>query len=175
MRKLLRDRFEWRGKENEHADISGWWRDNDILTGIGAALAGLHPDERPNVVLSPEATGYLIGPLVALSVQQAGFVEMRREMSEEAVGDTVLLRSTPPDYQGRTVEWGVRKRRIGSGSRVLFVDDWVDTGATALAARRLTEDCGGQWVGAAVIVDSTSHDIRRTLNLRGLLSERELW
>lgn len=174
MRKTLRDRFEWRGKENERADLSGWWRDSDVITEIGAALAALHPNESPNVVMSPEATGYLIGPLVAVALQ-AGFVEMRRGTSEEAIGDSVLLRSTPPDYQGRTVEWGVRKRRLGPGSRVLFVDDWVDTGATASAAHRLTEDSGAQWVGAAVIVDSTNHSIRRTLNLKGLLSERELW
>jgi adenine phosphoribosyltransferase len=174
MRKLLRDHFEWRGKENQHADLSGWWRESDVITGIGGALAGLHPQESPNVVMSPEATGYLIGPLVAVAIR-AGFVEMRRETSEEAIGDSVLLRSTPPDYQGRTVEWRVRKRRLGPGSRVLFVDDWVDTGATALAAHRITEDSGAQWVGAAVIVDSTSHNIRRTLNLKGLLFERELW
>ncbi|MDX3494465.1 phosphoribosyltransferase family protein [Streptomyces turgidiscabies] len=174
MRNLLRDHFAWRGKEDQRADISGWWREGEILTGIGPALAALHPGGSPNVVMSPEATGYLIGPLVAVALG-AGFVEMRRDLSEETTGDSVLLRSTPPDYQGRTVEWGIRKRRLGPGSRVLFVDDWVDTGATALAARRVTEDAGGQWVGAAVIVDSTSHGLRRDLNLKGLLSEKELW
>ncbi|WP_199185879.1 phosphoribosyltransferase [Streptomyces carminius] len=95
-------------------------------------------------------------------------------MSEAGLGDQVLLRSTPPDYLGRTVEWGIRRRRLRSGDRVLFVDDWADTSATARTARRLVGDSGATWTGAAVLVDGTDSTTRRDLSLQGLLRRREL-
>jgi len=172
LRHRLREAFAWRSAESR-ADISQWWADASLLAELGPALADLCPQGRITTVLAPEATGFLLGPLVATSLG-AGFVEMRREPSAAELGDQVLLRSTPPDYLGRTVEWGIRRRRLRSEHRVLFVDDWADTSATAQAARRLVEDSGATWVGAAVLVDGTPPSARRDLNLRGLLREREL-
>ncbi|WP_031508203.1 phosphoribosyltransferase family protein [Streptomyces megasporus] len=172
LRRRLREAFAWRGPENR-ADLSSWWADPSLLAALGPALAGLHPRERITTVLAPESTGFLLGPPTAIALG-AGFVEMRRDFGEEETGDRVLLRNTPPDYSGRTVEWGVRRRLLRSGLRVLFVDDWAATSATAQAARRLVEDSGSTWVGAAVLVDATASAARRDLRLHGLLREREL-
>jgi adenine phosphoribosyltransferase len=173
VRRRMRETFVWRG-DDKIADLSAWWADADLLAMLGPALAGLHPHASPTLVLAPEAVGFALGPLTAVAAG-AGFLEMRRELAEQEIGDQVLLRSTSPDYRDRTVEWGVRRRWLRPGQRVLFVDDWVDTAATVGAARRLVEDCGASWMGAAVLVDSTSPVARRDLNLRGLLRERELW
>jgi adenine phosphoribosyltransferase len=172
LRHRLREAFAWRSAESR-ADLSQWWADASLLAELGPALADLWPRDRVTTVLAPEATGFLIGPLAAVSLG-AGFVGMRRESSEAELGDQVLLRSTPPDYLDRTVEWGIRRRRLGPGHRVLFVDDWADTSATAQAARRLVEDSDATWVGAAVLVDGTTSSARHDLGLRGLLREREL-
>ncbi|MGY1456146.1 hypothetical protein [Streptomyces sp. SS8] len=173
LRRRLREAFAWRGEEGR-ADVSQWWADASLLGELGPALADLCSSrERITTVLAPEATGFLLGPLVAVSLV-AGFVEMRREPSEAELGDQILLRSTPPDYMSRTVEWGIRRRRLCSAHRVLFVDDWADTSATARTARRLVEDSGATWAGAVVLVDGTDPSARRELNLRGLLRDREL-
>ncbi|URN11903.1 hypothetical protein LUW77_09160 [Streptomyces radiopugnans] len=173
LRHRLREAFAWRGEEGR-ADVSQWWADASIMGELGPALADLCSSRgRITTVLAPEATGFLLGPLVAVSLG-AGFVEMRRGLSEAELGDQVLLRSTPPDYLSRTVEWGIRRRRLCSAHRVLFVDDWADTSATARTARRLVEDSGATWVGAVVLVDGTAPSTRRDLGLRGLLREREL-
>ncbi len=31
---------------------------------------------------------------------------------------------------------------VNAGDRVLMVDDWIDTGATARVVRQLVDDCG---------------------------------
>ncbi len=55
---------------------------------------------------------------------------------------------------------------LGSGERVLFVDDWVATGAQVEAAHELVERSGTTWVGAAVVVDGAERGhVRRTVNL----------
>ncbi len=172
VRRRLREAFVWRG-DHGFADPSAWWGEADLLAALGPALVGLHPEAAPTLVLSPEAVGFTVGAVTAVAAG-AGFVEMRRELTEYATADQVLLRSTAPDYLGRTIEWGVRRRWLRPGRRVLFVDDWAETAATAAAARRLVEDCGAFWAGAAVLVDATSSAARHDLNLRGLLRKREL-
>jgi adenine phosphoribosyltransferase len=102
VRRRMRDTFVWRG-DDKIADLSAWWADADLLALLGPALAGLHPQAYPTLVLAPEAVGFTLGPLTAVAAS-AGFLEMRRELAEQEIGDQVLLRSTPPDYRGRTVE-----------------------------------------------------------------------
>lgn len=170
-RRRLRETFHWLGADRV-ADISGWWADPALLTLLGPALSGLHHADA-TLVMAPEAVGFILGPLVA-QASGAGFLDMRKNLTEKGIADPVLIRNTPPDYQGRTIPWGVRRRRLRPGQRVLFVDDWVDTAATAETARRLVLDSGASWVGAAVLVDSTSSTRRRDLNLRGILREHEL-
>jgi adenine phosphoribosyltransferase len=43
------------------------------------------------------------------------------------------------------------------------VDDWIETGSQALAARALIEDCGAQYAGLSVLVDQSSEEVRNTL------------
>ena len=71
--------------------------------------------------------------------------------------------------------FGFRRRLVRPGDRVLMVDDWADTGATAVVARVLAEDCGARWIGAACIVDGMMDPrLRHELPLRSLLDIRRL-
>ncbi|MFC4117389.1 phosphoribosyltransferase family protein [Nonomuraea zeae] len=166
----LRTVFRWR---NNGAQMEGWWAHADVLSGLGPALARLHGHARPSVVIAPEARGFVVGPLVAIQAG-AGFIEMRKGRSDGDYGDEVMVRSTPPDYQHRTLDWVVQRRFLHPGHRVLFVDDWVDTGATAQTARRIVDDSGATFIGAAAIVDATDGRSHPDLRLRALLRLREL-
>ncbi len=85
-------------------------------------------------------------------------------------------RTTPPDYQDRHLTLGFPKRLLLTGERVLFVDDWIDTGGQAVGAKGLVDDEGADWVGASVIVDDLSDArLRRDLKVRSLLHSRDLW
>ncbi len=174
----LRDAFVWRTDRAldgaGYADLTGWWRDPALLDGLGPALAGLFPGAAPTVVVAPESRGLILGALAARSLG-VGLVEARKDRDPATDSDPWLQRTTPPDYRDRHVTFGFRRALVQAGDRVLLVDDWADTGATATAVQQLVGDAGGAWVGAAVVVDATSDSrLRRSLGLRSLLHMRDL-
>jgi adenine phosphoribosyltransferase len=143
------------------------------LREIGPAVAGLY-DEVPTVVLGPVSRGSLVGALTAAALG-VGFVEMRKQGGPAVDSERWVRRTTAPDYQDRHVAFGFRRQLIRSGDRVLMVDDWIDTGATARTARTLVADCGAHWIGAACIVDGlTDPRLRHDLPVRSLLNVRQL-
>ncbi|WP_254896860.1 adenine phosphoribosyltransferase [Amycolatopsis sp. Hca4] len=126
----LRRAFAWRGDRSDeyrYADITGWWRRPELLAGLGPALAELFAERPPTVVLGPESSGCLLGPLVALHFG-VGFVEVTKNRGTSVDSDAWLRRTSPPDYQDRHLNFGFRRHLLGGGDRVLFVDDWIETG-----------------------------------------------
>ena len=80
LRERLLGTFRRRGDRTDVsslADMTGWWRDAEVLAALGPALAGLYRAERPTVVLGPESRGSLLGGLVAAALG-VGFVEVRK-------------------------------------------------------------------------------------------------
>jgi adenine phosphoribosyltransferase len=173
----LIDAFRWidPGPDVTHlvSDVSGWWRDRTLLAGIGPALGDLFRSARPEVVVSPETGGFLVGPLVAASLG-AGFVEAYKNTRTRQIADVMRWRLTAPDYRDRTLSLGIRARHLSPGDRVLVVDDWADTGAQLAALRKLIQDAGAEYVGAAVIVDGCDGSTGEALNIRGLLTRSDL-
>jgi adenine phosphoribosyltransferase len=177
----LRDRlvsaFAWRGDQVDdgfRADVTGWWRDPDLLRDLGAALAELFADEKPTVVLGLPSRGVLLGALVASDLG-VGLVEARKDPSPAAESDQWLTVTTPPDYRDRHLELGFRRALLRSGDRVVLVDDWIATGGQALGAQTLVRAAGATWLGAAVIVDAlTEPSTRRALGVRSLVHVRDL-
>jgi adenine phosphoribosyltransferase len=154
-------------------DGSGLLRDPAMLGELGPALAGLHAD-KPTVVAGIQSLGMLLGPLVALHLG-VGFIAVRKyPPSYQDDGELMWLRTTPPDYMDRGLELGLPRHLLSPRDRVLLVDEWIETGAQATAAARLAGDAGAGWVGVSVIVDGTTSEVRRRLNVRCLLRAREL-
>lgn len=164
----------WPAQRAYYADYSAWWRDGDVLAGIGPALAGLFRDAQPTVVLGTESHGFLLGPLVA-SHLGIGFAGVRKGPERTSHDEVWLVRRTPPDYRDRHLDLAVRRSVLRTGDRVLFVDEWAATGGQALACRQPVDGADARWLGAAVVVDALENSAdRRTLNLRGLRHVREL-
>lgn len=155
------------------ADPTRWWRDPDLLCQLGPALAELHRDAQPSVVLGVETRGMLLGPLVAVHLG-VGFAEVRKDDHPEHAAEKLWSHATPPDYQDRSLQLTVRRHLLAPRDRVLLVDEWIDTGAQAATVARLVEDAEATWIGVAVIVDAGPPEVRRRLNVRALLREREL-
>lgn len=173
----LRSSFRWIGDRTDpdyRADVTGWWRDADVVEQIGAALAALFDTDSPTVVMGTQSRGSLLGVLVARSLV-VGFAEVRKNPGRAADSDAWWEASTAPDYRDEQLRLGLRRSLLRSGDRVLFVDDWIATGAQADACRVLVEMSGAQWIGAAVVVDGLERsDLRRSLRLRSLLHIRDL-
>lgn len=124
--------------------------------------------------MGPVSRGSLVGALTAAALG-VGFVEVRKNAGPAHDSDRWVQRTTGPDYRDRHVDFGFRRDLVQAGDRVLMVDDWADTGATAQVVRQLTADCGAQWIGAAVIVDALSEPrLRHDLPVRALLDIRML-
>lgn len=173
----LKAAFQWHGDrpdDQRYADVTGWWANPTILHGLGPALAGLFHDAQPTIVLGPQSRGALLGALVAAQLG-IGLVEMRKEPQPSCDSDRWLTTRTPPDYRDRNLQLGARREHLTGEHRVLFIDDWIDTGGQAIGAHDLVCKAGATWCGAAVIVDAL-HDsrVRRDLNVRSLLHLREL-
>jgi adenine phosphoribosyltransferase len=177
LRDLLRAGFRWTdpGPDTDLlvSDRSGWWRDPKILEGLGAGLAGLFTDAQPTVVVSPEVTGFLVGPLVARALG-VGFVEAYRAGARRAIAEPMTWVEVPADHRGDEQRLGVRSRLIGPADRVLVVDDWAATGAQARGLYTLVESLGATALGAAVIVDECHPAVSAELRIRGLLSGVDL-
>ncbi|GAB1643771.1 phosphoribosyltransferase family protein [Krasilnikovia sp. MM14-A1259] len=177
LRNLLRAAFRWTdpgaGSEYLVSDRSGWWRDPTILDGLGPALAGLFPGAEPTVVLAPEVTGFLVGPLVARAVG-AGFVEVYREGVRLPIAEPMTWAEVPADHRDARQRLGLRTRLLGPADRVLVVDDWVATGAQARAVHALAAARGAKIIGTAAIVAECDPASAAELNLRSMLTDADL-
>lgn len=176
-RDRLLECFAWRGDRTDDrrsADVTGWWRTPAVLSGFGRQLGRLFHDVSPTVVLGVETRGFLLGPLVAVTLG-VGFVEVRKNPEQLSDSDAWLRRTTPPDYRDRQLTLGFRRNLVSGSDRVLLIDDWIDTGGQALGVHRLIEDTQATWLGVATVVDALeSNEIRRRLNVRSLLHMRDL-
>ena len=141
-----------------------------MLDGLGPGLAGLFPGTAPTVVVSPEVTGFLIGPLVARALG-VGFVEAYREGARLPIAEPMTWADVPTDHRGDPQRLGVRTRLISPEDRVLIVDDWAATGAQAQALSALVTSLGATMIGTAVIVNESEP---ADLDIRGLLTGDDL-
>lgn len=172
LRKHLIESFRWidPGPDSTHlvSDASGWWRDPEILARLGPALAGLFRADRPTVVVAPEVTGFLLGPLTAVALG-TGFVPALKEGADREIAEPMTWARTTVDYRGRTLGLGVRTRHIGPADRVLIVDDWVSTGAQVRALYEVVRARGATPVGCAAIIAECPPDVLADLRVRALL------
>ena len=112
--------------------------------------------------------------IVALELG-VGLVELRKDPEPSTDSDRWLTARTPPDYQGRNLRLGLRRDLVSTGARVLFVDDWIDSGGQAVAARHIVEAAQATWCGASVIVDAlTDARLRRDLAVSSIFRDWDL-
>jgi adenine phosphoribosyltransferase len=94
-----------------------------------------------------EARGFILGGAVAHALGR-GFVPIRKKgkLPWKTIGQDYRL-----EYGVDTIE--IHADAIGTGDRVLLIDDLVATGGTAEAAIELIRRSDGEVVGAAFIID----------------------
>lgn len=101
----------------------------------------------PEVIIGPEARGFLLGAPVAYALG-IGFVPVRKpgKLPGETVSETYEL-----EYGFDTLE--VHADAMHPGQRVVIVDDLLATGGTMLATARLVEKTGAQVVGMSFLIE----------------------
>lgn len=67
------------------------------------------------------------------------------------------------DYRGNRHTLRMQRASVAPGDRVLVVDDWIETGSQALAAKELVDACGGTLIGVATVVTQAPPEVRARL------------
>ena len=158
VRDELERSFRW---VDGHADVWRWFADGQLFPRVVGELADPFRDVGVTKVATLEARGFLLAGAVAKELG-AGVVAIRKQGGALPGPRSEAL--TSPDYRGRRLTLVMRSDLLSIQDRVLLVDDWIETGAQALAARALVEGPGAVFAGLAVIVrDGTSEDVQEGL------------
>ncbi|MFW6189675.1 MAG: adenine phosphoribosyltransferase [Planctomycetota bacterium] len=128
-------------------DICPLLRDPKALRGAVDQLTAPFAEDQIDVVVAPEARGFVFGSAVAYHLG-AGFVMVRKpgKLPAETIETTYQL-----EYGTDTVT--MHRDSIGTGDRVLLLDDLLATGGTISACCELVEELGGDIVGLAFLIE----------------------
>ena len=113
-----------------------------LLEDLTADLESVDCD----VVAGLDAMGFVLGAALATRIG-VGFLPIRK--AGKLCVDTDSVSFT--NYSGRTQDMEMRTPAFAAGTRVLLVDQWIETGGTMDGAIRLVERQGGIVAGIATI------------------------
>lgn len=128
-------------------DVTPLLADKEAYKESVRLLAEYAKDKDVDVVVGPEARGFLFGCPVALELN-AGFVPVRKpgKLPRE-----VICKSYDLEYGSNEIQ--MHSDSIKKGQNVLIVDDLLATGGTVEAAISLIEQMGGNVVGIAFLIE----------------------
>jgi len=138
-------------------DITTLLKDKLGFRGVIDGLQHHYKDADVDVVLGIEARGFIFEPALAYALR-AGFVPVRKpkKLPAECVRVTYDI-----EYGSDSLE--MHKDAVGSGCRVLIVDDLLATGGTAAATARMVREAGGTVVGICFVIELTFLNGRQKL------------
>ena len=115
---------------------------HDLLDDLVSDLVNVKCD----VVAGLDAMGFVLGAALATRLN-VGFLPIRKTGKLCVDTDSVTF----SNYSGRTQDMEVRTPAFFSGTRVLLVDQWIETGGTMDGAIRLVRRQGGIVAGLVAI------------------------
>jgi adenine phosphoribosyltransferase len=130
-------------------DVTTLLQDREALRESIDVIANHLKDKKIDIVIGPEARGFLFGVPVAY-VLGAGFVPVRKpgKLPYETIKTSYDL-----EYGSDALE--IHKDAIKKGQRVAIVDDLLATGGTVAAVAKLVEESGGEVVAIDFLIELT--------------------
>ena len=127
-------------------DVTPLFADREAFAQLAADLAEPFRDAGIERVIAIDALGFILGTAVA-DVLDVGLVPVRKggKLPVNA------LRVEFVDYTKTRKALEIRPDAFEPGTRVLIVDEWIETGAQVRAAIELVERLGGRVAGIATI------------------------
>ena len=112
-------------------------------------------------VAAPESLGFILGTYLSAALK-VGFIPIRNgEVAVLAPEDAI--RAAYIDHRDHARRLQVRKSNLPKGSRILLVDDWVETGSTLHACQDIIEEAGAYFVGIAAVGCNLNQRTRKML------------
>ncbi|MGD9587417.1 MAG: adenine phosphoribosyltransferase [Pyrinomonadaceae bacterium] len=147
LKKLVREVPDFPKPGINFYDITTLLKDPEGLKLTLDALYELCRDEKVDTVIGIESRGFIFATPLAYRLN-SGFVPVRKpkKLPAEKVSISYDL-----EYGQDTLE--IHKDAVGSGHRVIIVDDLLATGGTARAVVDLVEGLGGEVAGLLFVVE----------------------
>ncbi len=155
---------------NGIGDMWPVFRDGELFRRIIDALAAPFLDSGVTKVAGVEARGFVLGSAVANRLG-AGFVGIRKPGG--LYPGPTYERRTPPDYRGNEFVLRLQREALGPSDRMVVIDDWFETGGQASAAVDLIQESGAEYLGASIVVDWLTTDMRKHLGPVYSIVDRE--
>ena len=115
---------------------------HDLLNDLVSDLENVKCD----VIAGLDAMGFVLGSALATRLG-VGFLPIRKAGKLCVDTDSVTF----SNYSGRTQDMEMRKPAFAAGTKVLLVDQWIETGGTMDGAIRLVQRQGGKVAGLVAI------------------------
>jgi len=138
------EKFAWLDPTSIYINAAAF---TDLLDDI---TADLDADEI-DVVAGLDAMGFVLAAGIAARIGR-GFLPVRKAGKLCVDTDKVSF----SNYSGRTQDMEMRQPAYAPGTRVLLVDQWVETGGTMDGAIRLVERQNGKVAGIVAIAIETN-------------------
>jgi adenine phosphoribosyltransferase len=127
-------------------DVTPLFADGEALAALVSDICAYFPSDSFDVAAGIDALGFVLGAALAARCEK-GFIAIRKGGKLPVATKSRQL----VDYSGHEKSLEIRTDAIKPGSRVLLVDEWVETGAQVSAAIDLIESQGGVVAGIATI------------------------
>ena len=131
-------------------DITTLFKDKEAYPALIDEIAASLGDREVDLVIGPEARGFVIGAALAYALN-AGFIVARKPGKLPC---KTMRYEYGLEYGADTLE--IHEDAIQPGQRVVFADDLLATGGTALATIKLVEQAGGVVVGVRFAIELAS-------------------
>lgn len=128
-------------------DITTLMKDGEAYrAAIDALVEAIRPWQ-PDIIVGPEARGFLLGSPVAYALG-IGFIPVRKpgKLPGETVSETYAL-----EYGFDALE--VHLDALKPGQRAVIIDDLLATGGTTSATARLIEKAGAEVAGLGFLIE----------------------
>ena len=127
-------------------DVTPLFADPVAFAELVADLAAPIESAGIDLVAGIDALGFILGTALAIRLGK-GFLPIRKGGKLPVAVDRVEF----IDYTGRPKSLELRRGSFQPGTKVLLVDEWIETGAQVKAAAQLVEQQGGRVVGVSAI------------------------
>ncbi|WP_202080181.1 adenine phosphoribosyltransferase [Caldalkalibacillus salinus] len=138
-------------------DITTLMQDGHAYKEAITQLASHVQDTDIDVIVGPEARGFVIGAPIAFHLEK-GFVPVRK--SGKLPGETI---ESEYDLEYGKDALAMHKDAIQPGQKVLIADDLLATGGTISTTINLIEQLGGIVVGCVFLIELTYLDGREKI------------
>ena len=141
--------------------------DTGLLVKMGQAFAEAFAAEKPDLVLTVEASGIAAALTTAMALDNIPVVFAKKSRTRNVTGE-VYEASVFSFTHGVENHVRVSKAYLPQGCRVLVIDDFLANGAAATGLCEIVEQAGGTVVGVGVCVEKKFQPGRAKLEGMGV-------